>query len=303
MKKAIITGSSGLVGRSLVKYLSSKEIDVLCLGRKHLAPNDVDQLFGKDISYIQLAMEDIAELSYRISCIGWEVGDECIFYHLAWSGDKKLVDGSFEDQFRNATFSSLAVKEAKKLGCLRFINSGTVEETYAEWHVANGATFTSSQKNYAIAKLASRDMCLMISYLDKIDYVHTRLSVPLSPDLSIGGYIPQTLKRIVNKDSYKTPNNDQLFDITPILDVASAYHLLGLYGKNKNDYFVGSGKPTKLIDYFHNVERAISGLPIDQKNYSDVYSSEFFDNTLLRADTGFVPSTNIYELFMDGHAV
>lgn len=303
MKKAIITGGSGLVGHSLAKYLRSNGIDVLCLGRKHLVQNDVDQLFGKDVSYIQLAMEDITELSRKISNISWEVGDECIFYHLAWSGDKKLVDGDFEDQFRNATFSSLAVKEAKKLGCSKFINSGTVEETYAEWHMTNGAPFTSSQQNYAIAKLASRDMCSMVAYLDKIDYVHTRLSVPLSPDLSIGGYIPQTLKRIVDKDSYKTPSNSQLYDITPIHDVAQAYHLLGMHGKNKADYFVGSGRSTKLVDYFQNVERTIAGLPIEQKDYSDIYSSEFFDNTLLCADTDFVPSANSYDLFINGRAL
>ena len=298
MKKAIITGGSGLVGRSLAKYLRSNGIDVLCLGRKHLGPNDVDQLFGKDVSYIQLAMEDIAELSDKISNISWEVGDECIFYHFAWSGDKKLVDGSFEDQFRNATFSSLAVKEAKRIGCSKFINSGTLEETYAEWFIEHGLPYSSAQGNYAIAKLASRDMCAMTAYLDKLDYIHTRLSVPLSPDLSVGGYISKTLKKIANKESYDPPKNEQLYDITFTDDVAKAYYLIGMHGNNKADYFIGSGRPTTLSDYFQQFETATISLAIEEKDYSSHYSSVFFNTESLCADTGFIASTNRFDLFV-----
>ncbi len=299
MKKAIITGSSGLVGRSLAKYLSSNGIDVLCLGRKHLAQKDVEQLFGKEVRYIQLAMEDITELSKKISNVNWEAGDGCIFYHLAWSGDKKLVDGSFEDQFRNATFSSLAVKEAKRIGCSKFINSGTLEETYAEWHIEHGLPYLSPQDNYAIAKLASRDMCTMTAYLEKLDYIHTRLSVPLSPDLSVGGYIPQTLKKIANKESYDPPKNQQLYDVIFTSDVAKAYYLIGLHGNNKADYFIGSGKPTTLSDYFQQFETATKSMTIDEKDYSSHYSSVFFNTDLLHADTGFIASTNRFNLFVE----
>ena len=33
------------------------------------------------------------------------------------------------------------------------------------------------------------------------------------------------------------------------------------------------------------------------------YSSEFFDNTLLCADTDFVPSANSYDLFINGRSL
>jgi len=297
MKKAIVTGGSGLVGRSVVQYLILNGIDVLCLGRKHLAPEDVHGVFAEGVKYIQLGMENITELAEKIKDINWEAGHDCVFYHFAWSGAERLVDGSFEDQLTNVIFSSLAVKEAKKIGCSKFINSGTLEESYAEWCLDEGSPYTSSQGNYAIAKLASRDMCMMTAYLEKIDYIHTRLSVPLSPDLSVGGYISRTLKKIVGKESYVSPSNNQLYDIISTDDVSQAYYLIGLHGRNKADYFIGSGSPTTLNDYFEQVKQVALGLPVDEKDYSAIYSLVFFNTESLFTDTGFIASTNRFDLF------
>ena len=123
MKKAIISGASGLVGRSLAKYLSAINVEVLCLGRQDLNTKNVRDYFGKDILYMQLDMQSISLLSEKISDLNWEVGNDCVFYNFAWGGIKGLTDGSFEDQLRNAISSSLAVRVAKYIGCAKFVNS------------------------------------------------------------------------------------------------------------------------------------------------------------------------------------
>ena len=296
MKKAIISGASGLVGRSLAKYLSAINVEVLCLGRQDLNTKNVRDYFGKDILYMQLDMQSISLLSEKISDLNWEVGNDCVFYNFAWGGIKGLTDGSFEDQLRNAISSSLAVRVAKYIGCAKFVNSGTLEETYAEALISDGAPYSSAQGNYAIAKLACRDMCAMVAYLEKIDYIHTRLSVPLSPDLSTGGFIANTLKKIRNNENYEPAENNQLYDVISSNDVADAYHLIGLHGKNKADYFIGSGTPTKLNDYFTNFRRANLGIPIVEKTYSPSDNLSFFSTKLLNADTGFVAKTNKFNL-------
>lgn len=295
--KAIITGSTGLVGQSLVKYLLENQVDVLCLGRKNLSKSDINKIFGKGATYLQLDMNNISNLGNEIDDMNWKIDKNCIFYHLAWSGVNRLTDGSIEDQLQNVAFSSDAIKIAKKVGCSKFINSGTIEETYAEWYLNNGSKFNSTQGNYAIAKLASRDMCLMTAYLEKIDYVHTRLSVPLSSDLSFGGYVTQTLKKIISNDDYDMPKNQQLFDIISSKDVALAYYLLGMKGVNKSDYYIGYGNPIKLSDYFLQFEKYRKGLSLDEFNYSNFFSFEFFNNDSLCADTSFTPFHNKYNFF------
>ncbi|MFO8162963.1 MAG: NAD-dependent epimerase/dehydratase family protein, partial [Desulfatiglandales bacterium] len=200
MKKAIITGATGLIGSALARYLFKKGIDVLCLGRKNLNDSEKSSLFGsEDINYLAIEMEDIISLPDEIERMNWTPGDFCVFYNFAWGGRERLTDGEFKDQFINAIYSSNAVLSAKYLGCQKFVNVGTVEESFAELFLKDkdeNKSYNSTQSNYALSKLASRDMCKMISYLEKIDYVHTQLSVPLDSTLSKGGYISSVLAKI-----------------------------------------------------------------------------------------------------------
>lgn len=296
MKKAIISGSLGLIGKAVVNYLLNNNIDVLCLGRKHLTTDDINNCFIKSVKYIALDMENILELPDKIDKLNWEVGNECLFYNFAWSGAERLTDGTLKDQVKNAVSSSLAVKSAKKIGCTKFINSGSVEENYSELYLKRGLPYPSTQGSYAVAKLATRDMCSMVAYLEKIDYVHTRLSAPLSPDLSMGGYISKTLKKIINKENYEAPKSKQLYDIISTYDVAKAYYLIGLNGKNKADYFIGSGRPSTLNDYFEHVKRVVLGMSIEKTEPPSSDIMEFFNIKNIHSDTGFRASINLLNL-------
>jgi nucleoside-diphosphate-sugar epimerase len=300
MKKAIITGATGLVGLAVAKYLSRKGIDVLCLGRIKLNDAEIKNKFGSDnIDYLSLNMEDILSLPEEINMIGWAPGDSCVFYNFAWGGCDKLTDGSFLDQFNNAIYSSNAVLSAKKLGCSKFVNVGTLEETFAEGYISSpkkNAEYNYSQVDYAIAKLASRDMCKMAAYLQKIDYIHTRLSVPLDPNLSKGGYISSVLAKIAKGEAYEKPKNPQLFDIILTEDVAKAYYLMGIKGKNKADYFIGTSQPRTLSQYFELFEQAISGKIDNMTNRNSEGDHGIFNIDQLVDDTGFVLSSNFEDV-------
>ncbi len=300
MKKAIITGATGLVGLAVAKYLSKQGIGVLCLGRKQLGNLEINNKFGSNnIDYLDINMENILSLPEEINKIGWLTGDSCVFYNFAWGGCDKLTDGEFQDQFNNAIYSSKAVLVAKKLGCIKFVNVGSLEETFAEGFIKNvekDTPYISSQTNYAISKLASRDMCKMVSYLEKIDYIHTRLSVPLDMNLRNGGYISSVLSKIYEHKTYEKPNNPQLFDMIFTEDVAKAYYLIGIKGKNKADYFIGTSHPKTLYQYFELFEQTVKGI-IDSKfdNNSKLDNGIFSTDKLLN-DTGFEISNNFEDI-------
>ena len=302
MKKAIITGASGLVGRSVTAFLISRGVDVLCIGRRNLDPDYIHRYLGEGVNYIQLSAEDISSLRKKIINRNWIVGNDCVFYNFAWAGINNLTDGRLDDQMQNAISSALAVKVAQDLGCSKFINSGTMEETYALSHLRSGTPSLSSQCNYAIAKLACRDMCSMVAYLQKIDYIHTRLSVPLSANLEGNGFIARNLKKIKNKEDYERAQNKQLYDVIHTDDVARAYYLIGLYGKNKADYFIGSGFPTTLDDFFKNFRRASLGQPLEHKSYSSLGDLSLFSTELLASDTGFVARSNVFRSMHVGNS-
>jgi nucleoside-diphosphate-sugar epimerase len=296
MKQAIVTGSTGLLGMALVKHLSSVGIRVLCLGRKSLNPTDIKQSFGDNSTYLKLPMKNILSLEKKLEEVGWTSLENCIFYHFAWGGSKALTDGSFNEQLNNAVYAANAVKVARKIGCSKFVNVGTLEETYAEQYLQKkNHLYNFSQSNYTVSKLASRNLCKMVAYLEKIDYVHTRISIPLIPDLSKGSYLASTLKKIFNGESYEKPTNRQLFDIILTDDTSKAYHLIGKHGVNKADYFIGTTRPDTLGGYFERFESYMKGM-VEEKITLDRQTKLIFDSSKLNLDTGFTSSSDLKDI-------
>mgnify|MGYP001305732942 CR=1 FL=1 len=285
MKKAIVSGSTGLVGSSVVRSLIDKKISVLCLGRKKISDEDLIKKFGQHVQYLIIDMDDIESLPEKVKNINFEIGQECVFFNFAWGGNNSLTDGGFDKQFKNSINSSKAVKIANVLGCSKFVNCGTIQESIAELSINNNSKFNNSQRDYSISKIATRDMCLMIAYLEKIDYVHTRLSVPLDPKVENSGYISNVISNIMNGKEYSKPKNDELFDITHIDDVANAYYLIGLNGQNKSDYYIGASSPMTLNEYFKITEKFYDGEKIELN--SDLHTQSIFNNQSLINETKF----------------
>jgi nucleoside-diphosphate-sugar epimerase len=136
----------------------------------------------------------------------------------------------------------------------------------------------------------------MIAYLEKIDYVHTRLSVPLAKNLSGGTYVSETLKKIIEGKPFDPPINNKLFDVVFTDDVARAYYLIGFHGRNKANYFIGTERPATLEHYFKRFAHLVKGndFPEAEINVSD--KSMTFDVSPLHADTGFMASSRFEEI-------
>ena len=128
MKKAIITGSNGFVGSAVVSELLKNDIEVLALGRK----SSTKLVKTNNYTYLQIDLRDIDSLPEKIQKLGWKPGESCIFYNFSWSGANGLTDGTIKDQIKNITYSAKSVIAAKKIGCTKFINVGTMEETFME---------------------------------------------------------------------------------------------------------------------------------------------------------------------------
>ena len=286
MKKAIITGSTGLVGSYVARNLISNGVEVLCIGRQKLTNNEVLEHFGKKISYIPLEMSEISELGEKKETLNWSTGEECVFFHFAWSGKNSLTDGDLSIQMNNAVWAADAVKAAKRLQCKKFVNAGSLEETFVERCLSTNRQHNSPQTNYALAKLAARDLCKITAYMEKIDYIHTRMSVPFSYKIS-NGYIANTLRSIKKGEIFERPLNQNFFDIISTDDVARAYHLIGKTGENNSNYFIGTAKTFTLDNFFELSEICFKNQkPIYQKQSSS--QDTIFDTSQLESECGFI---------------
>ena len=297
MDSAVITGANGLIGSALAKYLSGLGIPLLCLGRKVLTQDGVRDHFGETSEYAPLPMGKIACLPEIVQSFSWRPGSNTVFFHFAWSGRNGLTDGSLDEQLNNAAWAAEAVKVAKNIGCKKFVNSGSIQESFVEQHAAAKGCreIDSRQLNYALAKLASRDMCKMTAYIECIDYVHTRISVPLASDLSRGTYIARTLRQIMDGELFEHPHNEALYDFVLLEDVTRAYCEIGKQGRNQQDYFIGPSQPASLIQHFETFKHLLNGE--DGEVYSQTCKTlHFFDVRPLYDDTGFVPTLGLKDI-------
>ena len=298
MKQAIVTGSTGLVGSAVSRLLCSKGIKVLCLGRKKLTPDEIIDIFGSLVNYIPLPMSQIDSLPKKAKDRGWTFNDSAVFFNFAWSGQKRLTDGNYTIQLANAVCSAKAVKVARRMGCSKFINSGSMEETYLEEFLKKrkNQAYQSAQTYYGLAKLASRNMCKLVSYLEKIDYVHARMSVPLPSDLSGGGYVASSLMKIFRGEKFDPPKSESLFDIILVDEVARAFFLIGFEGQNKADYFIGTGKPQSLSDYFDDFSRLCQDQEITNASRPGNPNAYLFDTSLLEQDVSFTSCSSLVKV-------
>lgn len=303
MNSAVITGAGGLIGSALAKHLSSLGIPLLCLGRKTITQDKVRDHFGEMAEYAALPMDNIACLPEIVQSSSWRPGRHTVFFHFAWSGRNGLTDGSLDEQLNNAVWAAEAVKAASNLGCQTFVNSGSIQESFVEQHAAAKGCpeIDSGQLNYALAKLASRDLCKITAYMECIDYVHTRISVPLASDLSKGTYIARTLGQIMSGESFEHPLNEALYDFVLLEDVTRAYFEIGKQGRNQRDYFIGPGQPASLKQHFETFKNLLDGE--DSEVYLDRGKSpDFFDVRPLLDDTGFVPTKGLKDIISKASA-
>lgn len=304
MNKAIVTGSTGLIASGVVECLLENNIEVLALGRKEIVDSRIKHLTNcTNLTYLQLEMSEIDSLPKQLKDINWSQGSDCVFYHFAWSGSERLADGSVQNQFNNVTYSSNAVIAAQELGCKKFINAGSQEERFIERYLESYWTKQAYHSNmgvYGSAKVSARDMCLLLAYLKKIDYIHTRISVIIEKNLETNNYVNSVLRKIANQEEVDTPMNNQLFDFISKEECGEVYYRLGKNGKNKVDYFVGSGNPMTLHEFFNEFSIKTHGEKTDllkvPSSENWILKKEDFDNSELINDLSFNPNSPTFNL-------
>ncbi|MEL0208800.1 MAG: NAD(P)-dependent oxidoreductase [Gammaproteobacteria bacterium] len=309
MKKAIITGSTGFIGSAFVEFLVAKGIDVLAIGRKDL--NDISKIRRKrikDATYLNLDMKNISQLSEKISEIKWSIGDDCVFFNLAWGGETNLSDLNIQSQMLNVAWCVNALEVSEKIGCSRFIQVGTMEEAFTHKYLKLDH-HKNDQYNrhviYSVAKIAAKYALKLKASNMNIDYIYVLHSHVMGEDDDKDSFLQVTLQKLVNGDDLIFSSGEQFFDVISLADCSLGYYLICQKGKSDEEYWVGSGNPRKLREY---VEKMFNLFPSKKEMqfgklpYNDIIlEKEDFSIANLEADTGYKPIMTFEETVKELH--
>lgn len=172
---AVVTGATSFLGRALVDQLLKDGNKVYAIVRPG-SKNRSSLAEGRDgLTIIERNLEELHELDQTI-------GEECqAFYHFGWdgSGSENRLKG--EVQQKNVEDSLKALDGARRLGCRRFLFSGSQAEYGIHKEVMTEETECRPVSEYGKAKLQFLNKAMEQTKgwrqqgIADMEYIHARI--------------------------------------------------------------------------------------------------------------------------------
>ena len=293
MKKAIVTGATGFIGKFLVRELLQNDVDVFAVDRIGATWNSLDNL---SLHKIECDLSNISELPTMI--IANDI--DCIF-HTAWqgvSGTNRNDASDWKIQLQNVEATLNLIEAANAMNIKSFICLGSIHEFEIMQEMSNGKTMCDPVNMYKSAKT-------MAHWMGKVKACEYGISF-FNP-LIIGAYgeqdkpyslINMIIRKILSGESPELSLGEQIYDFVHVSDIAHALYLIAEKGIDGKDYIIGSGDPKPLKDFLTEAGDIINEMKGGEKialgfgkhkGKAISLPKEVFDISNLVNDTGFKP--------------
>ena len=294
MRTAIITGANGFVGHYLVKLLADQGYRVLAVVRNEKeAFQNISAV--KNVHIVFCDLNQIASLYEKIECNV----SESVFYHLAWAGNSGSARGDYQLQMDNARYAVDAAVQAQKLGCRRFVVSGSVTQLMYRDYLRQDRVSLEQSACYAVGKMAAEALLKCMCHSIGIELCWAYIANFYGPDDPTENFINFLIGKYKAREVPALTPAEQLADFMYVTDVARALFFLGERGKADCAYYVGYGHPRPLKEFVNLIYNKIdpgtaSGIGTKKFCGSDMQDIKT-DYQKLYRDTGFKPKVSFEE--------
>ncbi len=289
LKRAVITGATGMLGRVLSAHLLDYDYEVLAVARPQ-SKRIVNLPCDKRLKIIECDANNLDSLSSLIDC-------SCdVFYHFAWDGTDKKAREDARIQQLNIKSTLDAVKTAFDLGCKVFIGAGSQAEYGATELDLNSKVPVNPQTSYGIAKYCAGKLSHNYAKQLGIKHIWTRVLSVYGPYDNADTLIMSTIAKMLSGEKIKTTKAEQLWDYLYSEDAARAFKLIGEKGKDGAIYCLGSGKTKSILQYLEIIKNEVNknaqlgigelDYPLNQVMYLCADISD------LQKDVGFEPQVD-----------
>ena len=300
MKKYLITGVNGFVGRYFVECLLKHEPDADILG--------VDIAESTSIEGIRYQKLDLCDVPKVDDLLERENPDYIV--HLAAMSS---VAQSWQEPakcFLNNTSAFLNLAENVRLKALktRILSVGSSEE-YGIYNEPMQEIFNLHPKSpYSVARLSQEYLSKL--YVDRFgtDIVMTRSFNHIGPRQSDRFVIPSFIKQLVAisqgaENKMLVGNIEVIRDFTDVRDVVEAYYLILQKGKMREVYNVCSGQGRKLREIIETTAKLLNIEPNIVVDEARVRPNDMprvvGDNTKLKTRLGWQQKYSLTQTLQD----
>lgn len=285
---AVVTGAAGFLGANLVEKLSEQGATVYAVVRPRAPHNE--RLVGiKNVNIIELDISRISELPDKIDTKG-----QCIdfFYHLAWHGQRY----DFNEQNQNIVEACKTVEAAAKLGCRRWIATGSQAEYGARTETLTEDLLPNPFCAYGAAKVAT---CYLTRYKAKelgIEWIWGRIHSLYGKYEPSGRMLPDLINKLKTGAPVTLSSCTQYWNYLDARDAADALIALGISGKSSEMYNIAAEKSRPLKEYVEIMHKMYgSDIPIYYGAASNPFVSLNPSIQKIQSDTNWKPKISFEE--------
>jgi len=291
MNRIIITGATSLVGIALIDECVKNNVEVVALVRKNSTKcNRIPN--SKLITIIECGLDELNTLSLDLPCD--------VFYHFGWSHTDKIGRNDAVKQQENILFSLNAISTAKRIGCRKFIGSGSQAEYGIHMSTPTGPDDPLyPQDAYGILKAAAGKLCALEAKSLDIDFAWVRI-FSLYGKYELDSTLIQTsLKKMLVNERCSFSPCTHIWDYLYSADAGKAFFKLGEKLEGNKFYCLGSGEQRPLCEYINDMKTVLgskSELGFGDIPYPSIKPTGFCaDISSLIKDIDWKPNTSFCE--------
>lgn len=250
MKNVLVTGANGFIGRHLIKKLLDNRIAVTAIVR-----NDTSMISTKsdNLDVVCCSMEEIDKLESLLKRKNYFD----TIYHLAWSGTFGSERADYKRQINNVKYTLDVINAAADLGIKRFIGAGSLAEYDNLCYLSVDGAEANPVAMYGAAKISAHFMSKIECGNRNMEHVWGVFSNIYGIGNETGNFVNFAIKLMLTKKRAAFTSGEQYYDFVYISDFIDGLYLMGEYGKDGHEYFVGSGYPKKLKEYIYCIRDAV----------------------------------------------
>lgn len=251
MRKAILTGATGVVGAPLIEKLISCGVYVTVICRPNSERiNAVPK--HRLVDVVECDISNLMSLAERLP------NDYDVFYHFAWDGTYGLSRQDMKRQANNIIYTLDAVHLAKKLGCRTFIGAGSQAEYGRCDEKLKPDTPCFPENGYGIAKLCAGQMSRERARQLGIKHIWVRILSVYGPNDGENTLIMSVIRELKRGNIPRCTKGEQIWDYLYSSDAANAFYLLGSRGIGGKTYVLGAGHSRPLSEYISEIRDVVA---------------------------------------------
>lgn len=297
MKKAIVTGATGFIGKFLVRELVEQGVQVITIVREN--SKNMDILNKLPVKIIECNLNRLKELPELV-----DDRDIDAVFHIAWQGVSDVDVCNSEIQISNLQSTLDLIDAMHEMGIGTFVGAGSLHEAEAAVEMEEDKTIFNLGYMYKASKTAAHWMGKAKAGNYGIRFFWPLINTYGEEETS-ARLVNTIIRKILRGESPDLSDGNQFYDFVHVKDVAHALYLIAEKGIDGTNYVIGSGDAKPLKEFLVVVGQIANNLHDGKKiplGFGKITSNviclpkETFDVSKLRNDTGFIPKIS----FEDG---